>query len=660
MAQSRPAEAGRVTAPPLSDFQSSQYYVLFDDDGNIIQRTPVTPPFIVQPALSVDVAEPSIEPTADYETAMDTSTGLPNDQQPAVDLPGLGQPAQPNVTEQLLIANPPCQHNIVQPRVSSVSATCAIPVGQHTHSRAELHSGNAYSGICPAEAAGTAAPPIDFQQVPVNFSSHPDVFGPCCSSNTATISTSVGQSTPNRAEFYPANFSSKHVVSGSCGTTTGSTAAELPTPSRAEPRAFFVFRSGDTSSGVCPAKASVTAAPSSEIQTVTVNISDQPGVFRSVATPRHARANRVAMTTSSIGPAVQNANFPVSQFIQPVNSTTSYYHLGQNPPVAGRYHSALQNVTSPAPHFIQPGNLTTGICPAGATGTAPPLSGSQPVPVNTTTSFNRHGQNLPVAGRYYSVLQNVTPPAPQFIRPGNLTTGICPAGALGTAPPLSGSQPVPVNTTTSFNRHGQNPPVAGRYYSVLQNVTSQAPQFIRPGNLTSGICPAEAPGTAPPLSGFQPVPVNATTSFNYSVHNLPGAGQNNSALQNVTSSAPLHFRPAAQYHNNYAQSEPSLANNAQLTQPYLMPQSRNPLPRGPSPTTEEQIVAYIQGRTGWDASHFNCRRLTSESRSDARPLTFVSFKVTVPDHPDFIHSICDKEFWPSFVSVDAFTLKRRS
>lgn len=237
----------------------------------------------------------------------------------------------------------------------------------------------------------------------------------------------------------------------------------------------------------------------------------------------------------------------------------------------------------------------------------------------------------------------------------------------------------------------------------------------------------------------------ATTSFNYPGHNLPGAGQNNSTLQNVTSPAPQHFRPAAvrgnsarrrrnppipgqaslpvfrfgsshssepslvpqQYHNNYAQSEPSLANNAQLTQPYLMPQSRNPLPRGPSPvsnqsrpstrsndtsilcwestlappptcnsqsfatksfcvkpfdpqTTEEQIVAYIQGRTGWDASHFNCRRLTSDSRSDARPLTFVSFKVTVPDHPDFIHSICDKEFWPSFVSVDAFTLKRRS
>ncbi|XP_039447997.1 uncharacterized protein LOC120427204 [Culex pipiens pallens] len=189
------------------------------------------------------------------------------------------------------------------------------------------------------------------------------------------------------------------------------------------------------------------------------------------------------MTTSSIGPAVQNANFPVSQFIQPVNSTTSYYHLGQNPPVAGRYHSALQNVTSPAPHFIQPGNLTTGICPAGAPSTAPPLSGSQPVPVNTTTSFNRHGQNPPVAGRYYSVLQNVTSLAPQFIRPGNLTTGICPAEAPGTAPPLSGFQPVPVNATTSLGDFNQSqlrwsPALSGHFF-VDSNNSTVAPLAAR-------------------------------------------------------------------------------------------------------------------------------------------------------------------------------------
>lgn len=77
-------------------------------------------------------------------------------------------------------------------------------------------------------------------------------------------------------------------------------------------------------------------------------------------------------------------------------------------------------------------------------------------------------------------------------------------------------------------------------------------------------------------------------------------------------------------------------------------------------TTVDQIAAYIHGKTGWDSNYFNCHRLTSGTRSDTRPLTFVSFKVTVPDSLDFTSIITSNDFWPSFVSVEQFTLKRRS
>lgn len=77
-------------------------------------------------------------------------------------------------------------------------------------------------------------------------------------------------------------------------------------------------------------------------------------------------------------------------------------------------------------------------------------------------------------------------------------------------------------------------------------------------------------------------------------------------------------------------------------------------------TTVDQFAAFIHSKTGWDYSHFNCLRLISESRSDTCPLTFVSFKVTVPDNPSFTGIISNKEFWPSFVNVDSFTTKRHS
>lgn len=75
-------------------------------------------------------------------------------------------------------------------------------------------------------------------------------------------------------------------------------------------------------------------------------------------------------------------------------------------------------------------------------------------------------------------------------------------------------------------------------------------------------------------------------------------------------------------------------------------------------TSDELIVNYICGKTGWAKSSFRCQPLVSATGRE-RPLSFVSFKVSVLDNPVYTNTITNKDFWPSFVSVDPFIPRRR-
>lgn len=76
-------------------------------------------------------------------------------------------------------------------------------------------------------------------------------------------------------------------------------------------------------------------------------------------------------------------------------------------------------------------------------------------------------------------------------------------------------------------------------------------------------------------------------------------------------------------------------------------------------TSAEQIAQYISCKTGWGSEYFRCFRLASASRRNNRPLSFVSFKILVVDHPTIVNTIANQAFWPNFVSVEPFTTRQR-
>lgn len=68
--------------------------------------------------------------------------------------------------------------------------------------------------------------------------------------------------------------------------------------------------------------------------------------------------------------------------------------------------------------------------------------------------------------------------------------------------------------------------------------------------------------------------------------------------------------------------------------------------------TCENIVSYISGKCNCDPSLIKCYKLVRQNREDNRPISFVSFKLSVPD--SFESIVNSRSFWPKGVSSTPF------
>lgn len=126
-----------------------------------------------------------------------------------------------------------------------------------------------------------------------------------------------------------------------------------------------------------------------------------------------------------------------------------------------------------------------------------------------------------------------------------------------------------------------------------------------------------------------------------------------------SNSRPAIFLAPSEIHSTQA---PSLSATAAVLQPphydsvaikqlYVRPFE--------SSTSAEQVALYISNKTGWNSNSFNCQRLAPSTRRNNRPLSFVSFKISVIDHPSFVELISSSSFWPDFVTVEPFEQRKR-
>ncbi|XP_052567664.1 mucin-19-like [Culex pipiens pallens] len=506
-------------------------------------------------------------------------------------------------------------------RCSSSAATVTtlpgLPTSNLVAPSASLtfRAGNSRSGICPAEASGAAAPSFGFQNVPANYSTQPGAFGTRCSSSAATITTLPGLPTPNLVApsapltFRAANYSTQP---GAFGTRCSSSAATvttlpgLPTPNLVAPSASLTFRAGNARSGICPAEAAGAAAPSFGFQNVPANYSTQPGAFGT-------RCSSSAATITTL-PGLPTPNI----------------------------------VAPSAPLTFRAGNSRSGICPAEAAGAAAPSFGFQNVPANYSTQPGAFGTRCSSSAATVTTLPGlptpnlVAPSAPLTFRAGNARSGICPAEASGAAAPSFGFPTVPVFRfgSTTNRQSGSSRSASGQPQAHNAFQTSQST-----------------------LAGFHLPAANSSTAFSLAANTRVQPINNNPQSVPQQKAARPRNRKQLQPHLQPFLQPPLVQHNLapplQQTAPAFTCKHFYVKPFDPA-TTAEQIANYIQSRTGWSYDNFNCQRLTSESRSDSRPLTFVSFKVTVPDVVAFTNVITNSAFWPDFVSVDSFTSRRRS
>lgn len=72
--------------------------------------------------------------------------------------------------------------------------------------------------------------------------------------------------------------------------------------------------------------------------------------------------------------------------------------------------------------------------------------------------------------------------------------------------------------------------------------------------------------------------------------------------------------------------------------------------------TAENLSRFVSMRTNCNIDQVICQKLVSENRMNGPPLTFVSFKLSVPD--DVIPSLSSTNFWPEGIVIKPFLYQR--
>lgn len=74
--------------------------------------------------------------------------------------------------------------------------------------------------------------------------------------------------------------------------------------------------------------------------------------------------------------------------------------------------------------------------------------------------------------------------------------------------------------------------------------------------------------------------------------------------------------------------------------------------------TQQNIVSFIVSKTNCDPSLISCHKLVRSNRDENIPLTFVSFKISVPAEIEAF--ITAPHFWPVGVSIKPFAVRNES
>lgn len=72
--------------------------------------------------------------------------------------------------------------------------------------------------------------------------------------------------------------------------------------------------------------------------------------------------------------------------------------------------------------------------------------------------------------------------------------------------------------------------------------------------------------------------------------------------------------------------------------------------------TSENLVKYVSGKTNCDAKKIVCHKLVRQGPNGNRQLTFLSFKMCVPE--DLEKNITEESFWPAGVTIKPFLEER--
>lgn len=461
-----------------------------------------------------------------------------------------------------------------------------------------VSTGNCSHSICPAEAGRDAAPQIACSQI-------------SSAAQTSTVPTSADA---NQLDFSTMLFSESSLID------------DAPVPGNR------VILTGKRLISICPAEAGPDSAPLSE------NVLSQ-----------HTRSAAIASLTGTALPSRE----PVQQFV-PVYTTA--------PTVNTR--------CTPAPLVIPvlrpplSGNAANCICLAGADNDAAHFNG----PSHSTATIPRT-TSLPPAGfintqmassSLQSTLTNTAGHLPNTacscLLSGNASHGICLAEANYDTAHLNNTPIFAANSTAPWFNNAETtalsrPPVttAAQRYGI--NNKKLAPAS---GSLLRNR----------PSPSFRP---NQVTRFNFT----PNAPPSRYPVFLPPRATQTGVDPLAQVRPLLTPAGPPAYAQQQI-QPVAVPILQPPLynatplaarqfyvrPFEPS-TSAEQITEYIRSKTGWSNDYFSCVRLASTSRRNSRPLSFVSFKILVLDHPTCVNTISDKSFWPDFVSVEPFKPQQR-
>lgn len=248
--------------------------------------------------------------------------------------------------------------------------------------------------------------------------------------------------------------------------------------------------------------------------------------------------------------------------------------------------------------------------------------------------------------------------APEHISPGNISTSICPAEARQDSTPLIRESIVQTTTTTSPAL--VNTTVIQPKESAVNDNPANAVAASVSSQYRNSVSQRMQPNTA---SAYRTQPasstsVNAVTRDASSITHQTNefrprnSPNNRQAVSNIASTPQLAVNlPYNNTNNTVVPTLPTLSIAPPMTAKSFY------ITRFLPHETCENIKMFIALKCNCDPSLIQCFKLVRQKRENERPLSFLSFKIYVPEALE--SSITSSHFWPKGVTISPF-LERSS